>query len=119
MTAPLTANDVAASLAERGRELAALVTAIDKAERDAVNRREDYTLALSKAFLRAEGAMDIRKHQSIVETHVERLAAETAEAVVRGLRRSIDSVRVRIDIGRSLGAALRAEVSLAGAAVTT
>lgn len=114
MSGQLTANDVAANLAARGRELAGLVSAMDGAERDAVNRREDYTLALSKAFLKAEGPMDIRKHQSIVDTHAERLAAETAEALVRGLRRQIDSVKVRIDIGRSMGAAIRSELNLAG-----
>jgi hypothetical protein len=59
--------------------------------------------------------MDVRKHQSIADTHAERLAAETAEALVRGLRRQIDSTRIRVDIGRSLGAALRAEIGLAGA----
>jgi hypothetical protein len=115
VSAPLTANDVAAQLAKLARQLDDLVRAIGHAETEAVNRREDYTLALSRAFLRAEGAMDVRKHQSIADTHAERLAAETAEALVRGLRRQIDSTRIRVDIGRSLGAALRAEIGLAGA----
>lgn len=114
MSGPLTSNDVALQLARLARSLDALIASIGQAETDAVNAREDYTLALSKAFLRAEGPMDVRKHQSIADTHTERLAAETAEALVRGLRRQIDSVRVRVEIGRSLGAAIRAEVGLAG-----
>lgn len=115
MTAgPLTSNDVALQLAKLARTLDALITSIGQAETDAVNRREDYTLALSKAFLRAEGPMDVRKHQSIADTHTQRLAAETAEALVRGLRRQIDSCRIRIDVGRSVGAAVRSEMSLAG-----
>lgn len=117
--APLTANGIASQLASLSRQLDSLVREIGKAEVEAVNAREDHTLALSKAFLRAEGAMDVRKHISIEATHTERLAAELAEATVRGLRRSIDSVKVRIDVGRSVGAALRSEVSLAGAAVMT
>lgn len=116
MSAPLTANEVASHLAKLARQLDDLVREIGQAEIVAVNAREDHTLALSKAFLRAEGAMDIRKHVSIEATHLERLAAELAEATVRGLRRSIDSVRVRIDVGRSVGAALRSEMSLASAA---
>jgi len=114
MTGQLTANDVALQLAKLSRQLDELVHEIGRAEVAAVNAREDYTLALSKAFLRAEGPMDVRKHQSIETTHTERLAAETAEAVVRGLRRQIDTVRVRIDVGRSVGAAVRSEISLAG-----
>lgn len=111
----LTANDVAAQLAKLGRELDGLVAALDGAERDAVNRREDFTMAHARAFLRSEGSMDYRKHYAIEQTHAERLAAETADVLVRGLRRQVDAVKVRIDIGRSVGAALRAEASLAGA----
>jgi hypothetical protein len=119
VTAPLTGNAVAAQLAALSRQLDDLVREIGRAEVEAVNRREDYTLVHAKAFLSAEGAMDVRKYVAIEATHAERIAAELAEATVRGLRRSIDSVKVRIDVGRSVSAALRSEVSLAGAAVTT
>ena len=118
MSGPLTSNDVALQLARLSRQLDDLVKQIGEAEKAAVNAREDHTLAHAKAFLRSEGPMDVRKHLAIEATHVERLAAETAEAVVRGLRRSIDTVKVRIDVGRSVGAAMRAEASLAGSAGT-
>lgn len=118
MTAPLTGADVAAQLARLSRQLDELVQEIGRAEQTAVNAREDYTLAHAKAFLRAEGPMDVRKHLAIEATHTERLAAEAAEAIVRGLRRQIDTVKVRIDVGRSVGAAMRAEVSLAGTGAT-
>lgn len=114
MTGQLTANQIAAQLAQLARELDDLVKRIADAERDAVNKREDYTLAHSRAFLSAEGAMDMRKHEAIERTHPQRLAAEAAEAVVRGLRRQIDSVKVRVEVGRSVGTALRSEMALAG-----
>lgn len=113
----LTAQQVSAQLAHLSRELDALVKQIAEAEKAAVNAREDATLAHARAFLTAEGAMDVRKHVAIEATHAQRIAAELAEAEVRGLRRQIDSVRIRIDIGRSLGAAIRAETSLAGSGV--
>ena len=114
MTGQLTANQVAAHLAQLARDLDDLVHRIADAERDAVNKREDYTLAHSRAFLSAEGPMDIRKHEAIQRTHDVRLAAEAAEAIVRGLRRQIDSCKVRIDVGRSVGTALRSELALVG-----
>lgn len=114
MSAPLTSNDVALQLARLSRQLDDLVRQVGEAEVHAVNAREDFTLAHSQAFLRAEGPMDVRKHLAIEATHVQRLAAELAEATVRGLRRQIDSTRVRIDVGRSVGAAVRSEMSLAG-----
>lgn len=110
--------DVAAQLAKLSRQLDELVQEIGRAEHAAVNVREDYTLAHSRAFLAADGPMDVRKHVAIEATHVERLAAETAEAVVRGLRRQIESAKLRIDVGRSLNAAVRAEAALSGSGVT-
>lgn len=117
MNGQLTPNDVAMQLLKLARQLDDLVKSLDHAEREAVNKREDYTMALANAFLRSEGAMDVRKHRSIAETHAQRLAAELAEATVRGLRRQIDSVKIRIDVGRSVGAAVRSEISLAGVGV--
>ena len=108
----LTPNGVVSVLLKLSQELAELSKDLEALEADAVNYREDYTLALSKAFLSAEGAMELRKHQATVDTHHERLAAETAEALVRGRKRQIDTLRVRIDVGRSAAAALRAEMSL-------
>jgi len=108
----LTPNSVVSGLLELSRELAELSKDLDQLEADAVNSREDFTLAEARAFLRAEGAMDIRKRQAIIDTHNERLVAETAEALVRGRKRQIDSIKVRIDVGRSAAAALRAEMSL-------
>lgn len=119
MSGQLTPNDVASQLSKLARQLDDLVRGLDHAEREAVNRREDYTLALSKAFLASEGPMDVRKHRSIAETHAERLAAELAEATVRGLRRQVDSIKVRIDVGRSVGAAVRSELNLAAIGTET
>lgn len=108
----LTPNQVVSGLLTLARELAELAADLDRIEADAVNLREDYTLAYSKAFLTAEGAVETRKHLAITETHAERLAAETAESVVRGRKRHIDTLRVRIDVVRSVAAAVRAEMNL-------
>jgi hypothetical protein len=112
MSLDLTPNGVVQGLLNLARELAELSKDLDQLEADAVNSREDFTMAHAKAFLSATGAMELRKHQAIVDTHHERLTAETAEALVKGRKRQIDSIRVRIDVGRSAAAALRAEMSL-------
>jgi len=43
-----------------------------------------------------------------------RAAADVAEALVRHLRRRIDGIKVRVEVGRSVGAAVRTELNLAG-----
>lgn len=110
----LTPNQVATELAKLARELSRIVSAIEHAEQDAVQKRNAYDLSFSQAFLAASGSVDARKHEAVVLTHRQRLDAELAEALVRHLRRQIDAVKVRIDTGRSVGAAVRAEMQLAG-----
>ena len=110
----LTPNSVVQGLLALGRELAELSKALDRIEMDATNAREDYTLAHARAFLSATGPVDVRRYTAIEATHTERLAAETAEALIRGRKRQLDSLKVRIDVGRSAAAALRAEITLGG-----
>lgn len=114
MTAPANANEIAANLSRLALDLASLATALDLADKRAVNAREDYTMAYAKAFLRSEGAMDVRKQQALVDTHAERLMAEGADQIVRGIRKQMETIKVRIEVGRSVGAAVRTEMNLAG-----
>jgi hypothetical protein len=114
MSDQLTPNAVTLQLAQLSRDLDQLVDDIDTAEVLAINVREDYTMAFAKAFLSTTGSVDVRKNLTLETTHEPRLAAELAEQHVKALRRQIDSVRIRIDVGRSLGAALRAEFNNLG-----
>lgn len=91
-------------------QLNELLDDIEHAEVTAVQAREDYTQAYSKAFLEAEGAMDARRHQASLKTTAARLNAELAETTVKGLRRQIDSVRLKVDCHRSVGSAMRSEL---------
>lgn len=110
----MTPLEVVQHLSQLANDLRRLVDELEAAEVQAVNAREDYTLSLSRAFLLAEGAVDKRKHEATVLTHDERLAADLADVRVRGLRRQIDTVRVRIDVGRTVGTTLRAELATLG-----
>jgi len=109
----LTPNTVVQQLLQLGRELEKFTSELDDLEREAVNTREDYVMAKETAFLSAEeDTQYMREAKSRVATHVERIAAELADAKVRGARAHIASIKARIDIGRSAAAALRAEIAL-------
>lgn len=109
-------NSLVTHLLQLGRELEKLTNDLDEIERDAVNLRETYVMAKEKAFLSADDETQyMRESRSKMATHVERIAAEFADARVRGTRAHIASIKARIDIGRSAAAALRAEISLSGA----
>lgn len=114
MTAPATPTDVALHLASLARDLDTTVRQLEVADRDATEKRGAHDLAFSRAFLAAEGSVDRRKHVAGVETHDARMAADVADALVRHLRRRIDAIKTRIDVGRSYNSALKAEMNLAG-----
>ncbi len=114
MTVPQNATEVARALARLARELDDTVGALHVADEDATRKRVTFDLAYSKAFVAAQGSVDQRKHLAVIETHPLRDEAEVADSLVRHLRRRLDALRVRIDVGRSYGAAIRAELALAG-----
>lgn len=115
MSAPvLTSSDVAQQLGLLGRELDLTVEQIREADFDATKKRGAFDLAYSRAFVGADGSMEIRKHLAVIATFQLREAADVADALVRHLRRRIDAVGKRIEVGRSIGTTVRAESSLAG-----
>lgn len=116
---PHTPNDIALQLSRLARDLDDTVRQLEAADRDAVEKRAAYDLAYSRVFISAEGSVDLRKHQATKATHDLRLAADVADALVRHLRRRLDALKVRIDVGRSLGAAIRSEIRLLQAGADT
>lgn len=114
MTTPQTATDVAQNLAAIARQLDAAVSDLRRLDEESVRARSRFEVAFAGAFLSAAGAMDVKKQQAILDTADRKLDAEIADQRVRSQRALIDSLKVRIDVGRSYGAALKAEISLAG-----
>lgn len=111
-----TPNDIVHQLAQLARDLDANVSALEEAERTAVRTRHDADLASSRTFLAASGSVEQRKHESFIQCERLIAEAEVAEAVVRHLKRRSDAIKTRIDVGRSVGSAVRAEMALTGVA---
>lgn len=110
MSELLTPQAVVRQLSELGRQLDTAVEMLRTAELDAVEKRSAADVAESRAFVSADGSVELRKHKARIA--VERLEhdALVAEALVRHLRKQIDAIHTRIEVGRSYGAAVRAEL---------
>lgn len=102
--------EVATYLSGLGWELDQLTRDINEADGEFVVAKERYTQARAVSYRHATGTGPAREAISTETTHLQRLAAEEAELRVRQLRRRIDAIKIRIDIGRSFGAAIRAEL---------
>lgn len=114
MTTPATAADVVRNLSSLTEELRRTVAAFRAAERDAALKRHAADMIESRAFLNATGAMDLRKHEARVAADHAEGEALVAEALVRVLRAEIRSIETRIDVGRTYGATVRAELKTVG-----
>lgn len=112
-----TLNGVAARLADLSRQLDKATGDAYVLDEKAVRARHAFDIAFSRAFLASDGPMDVRKHKAVLATEALRLDADIADQVLRACRGRIATIRVQIDTGRSLSAALRAEISLAGSGV--
>jgi hypothetical protein len=98
-----------------GAELSRLSRELDSAQRDlvtaedqAARARHRADLAEARAFIGAEGSVEIRKRLAFEATEVHQLDAAVAEAGVRAARSRLSVLRSRIDTGRSLYSASRA-----------
>jgi len=121
-------NLLASQLSALARDLQAEVDLLGELEEvavdaDAESRRlaEEYEDAYSRAYIGAEGAVELRKNIARLGVIGERVTAQEAKHVadkarsrVRTQRESLNVLHKRVDVGRSLLARERALVSLAG-----
>jgi hypothetical protein len=110
VTAPANASEVSRRLSALTEKLYQHVRSYSDAERDAVALRHAADVIESKAFLRAEGSVESRKHQARIDADDAEEKALVAEAVVRSLRAKIRAIETDIDVHRTYGATVRAEL---------
>lgn len=105
-------NQVMLNLLALSRSMQQLSDELDDLEKNAVEAKEEYTLAYATSFISNSGPVEVRKQQTLLDTHSQRLKSDLAETLVKAHRRKIDTLRVRIDVGRSAAALVRAESEL-------
>jgi len=113
MTLP-TQQEVVLELSRLARELDAKTGEIARLDEEAVRARSRFEVGFARSFLKSQGPVDVRKQQAVLATEAAKLDAEIADAKVRAAREAIRTLRDRLEVGRSLNAAVRAEF-MAGA----
>jgi hypothetical protein len=98
-------------LGEITHHIGELVQDLGEADLEAARAKAEYDRAYAIAFRHASGSVESRRHTATEMCHGRRLAAEEAACRVRDIKNKIQHARDRIDVGRSYGAALRAEAS--------
>lgn len=102
-------TDIVLELSRIGRELDHLSHEIDRLDQAAVQAWSAHRKAYAHAYISGQGSIEDRKQNAVLAAEDERLAAEVADQVHRAARERIRVLRDRLEIGRSLNAARRAE----------
>lgn len=107
-------NDVVMHLTELSRQLDAAVKELARLDEAAVRARARHEVEFARAFLTSDGSMDVRRYTAVEACADRKLDAEISEQRVRSQRELIRTIQTRIDVGRTVSATVRSEISLAG-----
>lgn len=102
-------NDIVVELSRIGRELDALSRDIARLDAECVEAWSTHRKAYAVAYIEGHGSVEDRKQAAVLAVEAERKAAEAADQVHRAARERIRVLRDRLEIGRSMNAARRAE----------
>lgn len=105
----LTPAAVIQTLSDIARQIDAKADEIAELDREATVTRQEYKKAYARAFLTADGAMDIRRYKAEEATADLSLQAELAEQVLRAGRDRLRVLRDRLEVGRSVGSIVKLE----------
>lgn len=113
----LTPNEIAKALIVLSRQMYAKVRELRELGDKAAKAKKEAKVAYAKAFLSAEGAMDVRKQVAEVAAAEAKFRADAAEQEVSACKEALKSMHAVVDIARTLSATTRDEMKLSGAGV--
>jgi len=104
-----TQTDIVLRLAELSRLLDAATLEVAILDEEAVRAKQAHEVAAARVYLTADGPVDARKAQAIVQSADLALASDLAAAKHRACRERIRTLGAQLDVGRTLSAAIRSQ----------
>lgn len=108
MTTPIAVGNLLAAIVG---QIGELVLELEAADMEATRAKAEFDRAYAIAYRQASGSVESRRLIAVETTYGRRLEADEAAVRVRGLKSRIRHLETRVDVGRSYGAALRAEAA--------
>jgi outer membrane protein TolC len=103
------------SLANLARELAPAVNKLRELDETRVQAEADFKSAFARAFREASGSVEDRKQQAWLEADKLWRIWSLAESAVKMQQAHIKALHARVDVGRSIFSAQRAEMAFVSA----
>ena len=113
-TVPPTTNEIASWLGVLIRQLDAKIVEYAQLSDEAAEARRIAEVAFARSFLNAEGPMDARRQIAMHEAADARFGADVAERKVAACKEAIRALHLKIDVGRTASANVRAELAVLG-----
>lgn len=110
----LDVQSVVMNLAAIGRELDHLSRDVAEQDEAVVRAYSEHRKAYAEAFTTGNGSVKDREQAAVLVCEPLKLEAELAEQVLRATKERIKVLRDRLEIGRSVNAAIRAQFSTEG-----
>lgn len=101
-------------LGEVSRLLDAATDELAELDEAAVQAKQAFEVEYARSFIKAEGAIDLRKHVATVATADARLAYELAYAKHRACKERMNTLRNQLSTGQTVSAALRHQFAAEG-----
>ncbi len=101
-------------LSEVSRMLDAATDELAQLDEAAVRAKQAFEVGYARAFIEAEGSVDLRKHVATVKTAGERLEYELAYAQHRACKERMNTLRNQLSTGQTVSAALRHQFAAEG-----
>lgn len=108
----MTPATIVATLSNISKEIEKKASEIEFLDAKATKEKANYRIEYARAFLNAEGSMDIRRYYADSVTQDAFFSMEMADQVLRSAREAMRVLRDRLEIGRSLSAIMRMEWSV-------
>ncbi len=105
----MTPNDVVKILIGLGEQQRTLQNEIRDLDEAYVRTKAEYDTAAARAFLRAEGTVDVRKSQAVIDTADQKLLTELAAVRHRAAVNYERYLKNQIDTHRTISATVRSE----------
>ena len=101
-------------LGEVTRLLDAATDELAVLDEQAVQAKQFFEVEYAREFIKAEGAIDLRKHVATVATAGARLSYELAYAKHRACKERMNTLRNQLSTGQTVSAALRHQFAAEG-----
>lgn len=105
-------------LGKLGRDIDVAVTELSRLDQERIHSEADYKAEFARVFREATGSVEDRKQQAVLACNELWRVWSLAESAVKMQQHHLKALHARVDVGRSIFSAQKAEMAFANSGAT-